>query len=113
MQNPIVFLKDSFPMCPMWFKPSDAETTVDYRYSYDGQKPHAVSSIIDNNTETLHTFTYDASGNNLLETNSKASSDRQMVWTEDNRLASIKARGNISHYLYDANGIRTLKMSFI
>ena len=90
---------------------SDAETTVDYRYAYDGQKPHAVSSITDGVTETLHTFTYDASGNNLLETNSKASSDRQMVWTEDNRLASIKARGNISHYLYDANGIRTLKMS--
>ena len=90
---------------------TDAGTSMDYRYSYNGQKPHAVSSIIDNNTETLFTYTYDASGNNLLETNSKASSDRAIVWTEDNRLAAIKAKGNVSHYVYDANGIRTLKMS--
>ncbi len=90
---------------------TDATTSMDYRYSYNGQKPHAVSSIVDNNTETLFTYTYDASGNNLLETNNKASSDREIVWTEDNRLAAIKARGNVSHYVYDANGIRTLKMN--
>ena len=87
------------------------ESSMDYSYSYDGQKPHAVSSIVDANTETLFTYTYDASGNNLIETNSKASSDRQIVWTEDNRIAAIKARGNVSHYIYDANGIRTLKMN--
>lgn len=89
----------------------DAETSMDYTYSYKGQKPHAVSYIEDADTETLFTYSYDASGNNLLETNSKASSDREIVWTEDNRMAAIKARGNVSHYIYDANGIRTLKMS--
>ncbi len=90
---------------------TDPETSMDYTYSYKGQKPHAVSYIEDADTQTLFTYSYDASGNNLLETNSKASSDREIVWTEDNRMAAIKARGNVSHYIYDANGIRTLKMS--
>ena len=55
-------------------------------------------------------FTYDASGNTLQQTNTNPTADKQMVWDEENRLAAIKAKGNVAHYIYDAGGERTLKL---
>ena len=55
-------------------------------------------------------FSYDASGNTLQQVNTLATADNQMIWDEENRLAAIKAKGNVAHYLYDANGERTLKL---
>ena len=69
--------------------------------------------------EKAQSFTYDANGNMTFVATGKktndstlqATSTRQMLWDEENRLLAISDNGYVSNYWYDAAGERTVKQS--
>ncbi|MDD3875177.1 MAG: JAB-like toxin 1 domain-containing protein [Bacteroidales bacterium] len=82
---------------------------VDYdnSYSYNNGQPHTISRI--NNDEI--TFDWDANGNMTQWYNNIFEIRRNMCWDEENRLKVVYDQGlNLSSYLYDASGERTLKL---
>ncbi len=86
------------------------ETSYDYTYNYEGQKPHIVTSINNTSANEDYVYQYDASGNNISADEPGLDSEREIIWTEENRIAAIKSQGNVSHYVYDASGERVLKL---
>ena len=69
--------------------------------------------------EKAQSFTYDANGNmtyvatgkKLNDSTLQATSTRQLLWDEENRLLAISDNGYVSNYWYDAAGERTVKQS--
>ena len=69
--------------------------------------------------EKTQSFTYDANGNmtyvasgkKLNDSTLQATSSRQLLWDEENRLLAISDNGYVSNYWYDAAGERTVKQS--
>jgi RHS repeat-associated protein len=69
--------------------------------------------------EKAQSFTYDANGNmtyvatgkKLNDSTLQATSSRQLLWDEENRLLAISDNGYVSNYWYDAAGERTVKQS--
>ncbi len=86
------------------------ETSYDYTYNYNGQKPHIVTSINNTSSGEDYIYQYDASGNNISSDEPGLETEKQLIWTEENRIAAIKSQGNVSHYIYNASGERTLKL---
>ena len=79
-----------------------------YEYSNNAH-PNAVSKITNNITLDEELFTYDDNGNVLTHDN-PVGENKEMLWDESNMLKAIKiADQSIQHYIYDANGERTLK----
>lgn len=79
-----------------------------YEYSNNAH-PNAVSKITNNITNDEELFTYDDNGNVLTHDN-PVGENKEMLWDESNMLKAIKiADQSIQHYIYDANGERTLK----
>ena len=56
-------------------------------------------------------MTYVASGKKLNDSTLQATSSRQLLWDEENRLLAISDNGYVSNYWYDAAGERTVKQS--
>lgn len=68
-----------------------------------------------------HSFEYDKNGNMLYENTARKhknnvfedkTSEVKYRWDEDNRLLGVDENGFVSHYFYDANGERALKVLF-
>jgi RHS repeat-associated protein len=77
-------------------------------YTYLGAgsvRPHAATQV------GTRTFAFDLNGNQLGWTDSATSSVRQLVWDEDDRLASVTTNGSTVEFLYDGAGERTHKWS--
>lgn len=88
----------------------DKNTTVDFTYEYGGSTPHSISSLSNGITGETFGFEYDPAGNIVANDEKGLQSLRQIQWTEESRISAIKSFGNVSHYIYDANGERSLKM---
>jgi len=99
-------------------------------YSY-GSNPFQISTLNDENyrtegdeaddlTRKEHKYEYDANGN-LIYVNTarehkdgslnEKSTERKLLWDEENRLEAIDDNGFVSNYWYDAAGERTVKTS--
>ena len=85
-------------------------------YSYNTTQPHTLSNIhtLPNRaSDVLFSFAWDAKGN-MTAQNSQGGSQRNLVWDERNRMMGMvdnAANGNAAHYVYDAQGERTFKLT--
>ncbi len=85
-------------------------------YSYNATQPHTLSNIhtLPNRaSDVLFSFAWDAKGN-MTAQNSQGGSQRNLVWDERNRMLGMvdnAASGNAAHYVYDAQGERTFKLT--
>ncbi|MBK6698368.1 MAG: RHS repeat-associated core domain-containing protein [Saprospiraceae bacterium] len=87
------------------------ENTYDNLFKYeDVNHPNAVTSIENQTNSDVEEFNYDANGNVLLHEFDNGDT-KNMLWDEANMLKAIKISnaGSFQHYIYDANGERTLK----
>ncbi|WP_280647428.1 MULTISPECIES: RHS repeat-associated core domain-containing protein [unclassified Dysgonomonas] len=100
-------------------------------YNYNSEKPHQIANILDDNyrtegtddkelTKKEHKYEYDANGNLVYinterpkkdGTQTPKSTERKLLWDEENRLEAIDDNGFVSNYWYDAAGERTVKTS--
>jgi RHS repeat-associated protein len=87
------------------------DTTYHLDYHYDGPRPHAVSRTDETappNTSATRTFSYDANGNQG-GWHFPNNDNRTLTWNEEDRLRSVTDNGgHQAHYLYNAEGARTL-----
>ncbi len=85
-------------------------------YSYNTTQPHTLRNIhtLPNRaSDVLFSFAWDAKGN-MTAQNSQGGSQRNLVWDERNRMLGMvdnAASGNAAHYVYDAQGERTFKLT--
>ena len=85
-------------------------------YSYNATQPHTLSNIhtLPNRaSDVLFSFVWDAKGN-MTAQNSQGGSQRNLVWDERNRMLGMvdnATSGNAAHYVYDAQGERTFKLT--
>ena len=85
-------------------------------YSYNTTQPHTLSNIhtLPNRaSDVLFSFAWDAKGN-MTAQNSQGGSQRNLVWDERNRMLGMvdnATSGNAAHYVYDAQGERTFKLT--
>lgn len=79
------------------------------------------SKITASTLQHRHGFEYDANGNVVYEATARKhknnvfedkTSEVKYRWDEDNRLLGVDENGFVSHYFYDANGERALKVLF-
>ncbi|MBK7695350.1 MAG: thrombospondin type 3 repeat-containing protein [Saprospiraceae bacterium] len=87
------------------------ENTYDNLFKYeDVNHPNAVTSIENQTNSKVEEFNYDNNGNVLLHEFDNGDT-KNMLWDEANMLKAIKISNAASfqHYIYDANGERTLK----
>lgn len=84
--------------------PSPNETNYTLSLTYDGPKPHALSS------DGEKTYQFDANGNQLGWDSIQGGQRRRITWNEENRISSIADPGpNTVEHLYDAGGQRIVK----
>ena len=85
-------------------------------YSYNTTQPHTLRNIYtlpNRASDVLFSFAWDAKGN-MTAQNSQGGSQRNLVWDERNRMLGMvdnAASGNAAHYVYDAQGERTFKLT--
>ncbi len=85
-------------------------------YTYNATQPHTLRNIhtLPNRaSDVLLSFAWDAKGN-MTAQNSQGGSQRNLVWDERNRMMGMvdnAASGNAAHYVYDAQGERTFKLT--
>ncbi len=79
------------------------ETTYTYAYEYGQTQPHAPVHIGE------RAYTYDANGNQTGWTHDVSGQQRELIWDEENRIASIADNGALYSYIYDASGERVMK----
>lgn len=85
-------------------------------YSYNITQPHTLRNIhtLPNRaSDVLFSFAWDAKGN-MTAQNSQGGSRRNLVWDERSRMLGMvdnAASGNAAHYVYDAQGERTFKLT--
>ncbi|MGB4270654.1 MAG: RHS repeat-associated core domain-containing protein, partial [Spirochaetota bacterium] len=86
----------------------DAGLTYDYTYSYESNKPHAVTNINDNLT-----YRYDANGNMIAVYDTAKDYNRVLYWDEENRLTktvdTTNGSSTTTQYAYDTKGMRIIK----
>ena len=85
-------------------------------YSYNTTQPHTLRNIhtLPNRaSDVLFSFGWDAKGNMTVQ-NSQGGSQRSLMWDERNRMLGMvdnAASGNAAHYVYDAQGERSFKLT--
>ena len=110
--------------------------SLDYSYNQTAGKRFQMSTVSDTNYRTAmvaptagdsireaHSYEYDNNGNILYVNTSRVKPDmttqpdtvqrareERFRWDEENRLTALSQNGYVSHYWYDANGERTVKM---
>lgn len=100
---------------------------VDYstHYIYDKGSSHYLRQLkeeIQRNNVSANTeinreiYEYDKNGNNIIKSTADKSGnikirERRINWDEENRINAISLNGYVSHYIYDASGQRTIKLS--
>ena len=101
------------------------DTTYDFEYRYESTRPHAVTKIIDPNSEednTLYEFEYDGNGNMISmvrtipgvegedgEVSEATTVRRTIKWDDENRMLSTSDNSTSTTYLYDDKGNRVYK----
>ncbi|MCF8298047.1 MAG: hypothetical protein K9J13_10920 [Saprospiraceae bacterium] len=90
-----------------------ASTNIDYErnYSYNQNQPHTIESITDQLNADDFSMQWDPNGNMTHFNSSATGETRRMCWDEENRLAVVKDPNYASHYIYDAGGERTWKIT--
>jgi len=102
-----------------------------FNYSINADNCQQISNIADSSYRyasgeqkkidyKVRQYSYDANGNLLSvnigkpisETAFQATKSRRLLWDEENRLLALNDNGYVSNYFYDADGERTVKMSF-
>ncbi|MPL99081.1 hypothetical protein SDC9_45296 [bioreactor metagenome] len=91
---------------------NNGTSTLDHKtdYNYTGSNPYGVSDTYDNINGIQNNFDWDIKGNMILH-NSPQWGNRQLCWTEDNRLQAVKDDKMGVYYNYDATGERNLKLT--
>ncbi len=104
---------------------------LNYQYRDKEGKRFQIACIKDDNYRSLvthkdntlnqqHDYAYDDNGNLLWLRSgdfkadslpSDQKTERRLRWDEDNRLLAIADNGFVSHYIYDADGDRTVKIT--
>ena len=85
-------------------------------YSYNATQPHTLSNIhtLPNRaSDVLFSFAWDAKGN-MTAQNSQGGGQRNLVWDGRNLILGMvdnATRGSAAHYVYDAQGERTFKLT--
>jgi RHS repeat-associated protein len=86
-----------------------------YTYRYNGNKPHAVSSVVaeysqNDQIETTH-YDYDDNGSLISRTKSTgANKERDLYWDSENRLTAVIDQSDvITKFTYNASGERIRK----
>ena len=82
----------------------------DCHYTYHLEQPHTVKEVINQASYESQRMLWDANGNLTLSSAKDPRDDRKLCWTEENRLAAVADGNYISHYRYDADGERVLKL---
>jgi RHS repeat-associated protein len=70
---------------------------------------HKLEYVRDEITGNNKLFNYDLNGNTIYYKNTATDDTRRMYWDESNRLRVVELKKSMQHYIYDANGERTLK----
>lgn len=84
-----------------------SKDSLNYAYGENGAGPHAVTSLSDGTT-----MTYDANGN--MSTKSKFGEVVQYYYDAENRLTEVRKNMTlIAQYLYDGDGGRVQKTSYV
>ncbi len=102
---------------------------ITLNYTYSGNKISSIdetyiSDIVlnDMNRKSNHTYNYDANGNitqieqEMKDTNNggntkEVQTKRGIVWQEGNMMRALSDDNVVTHFVYDANGERVLKLS--
>ncbi|KOV69658.1 hypothetical protein ADL01_22085, partial [Streptomyces sp. NRRL WC-3618] len=92
--------------------PADAAKNVTFRYGYGNavaKQPHTLGSVTSNPPGQGSSYSYDAVGN--TKTRDLAATTQSLVWTQENKPATITDDGKKTTYVYDATGNRLLENS--
>ncbi|MDL2297304.1 hypothetical protein LJC37_05045, partial [Bacteroidales bacterium OttesenSCG-928-E04] len=79
-----------------------------YSYSYPAGS-NRLKEVYEHVSSTRRYFTWDGSGNMLL--NDKGRAQQRHCWDEENRLMLMRSGRETAHYTYDANGERVYKIT--
>jgi RHS repeat-associated protein len=88
-------------------------------------KPHQISLATENiqqdanpilSEDNKQTFSYNKNGENLSQQTTDKyahalADERKILWDEDSRINAVSMGGFVSHYFYDGDGDRSIKMS--
>ncbi|MEZ4909182.1 MAG: RHS repeat-associated core domain-containing protein [Saprospiraceae bacterium] len=103
--------------------------TMDYDYFPNTNKINTIEESYDSedginsmDRNSTHTFTYDENGNTTQElqdiedinnggSKKNVSAKRHIVWQEDNLMCALSDDNAATHFIYDGNGERVLKIS--
>jgi hypothetical protein len=89
--------------------------SVDYtnKYYYEDSNPYAVTKINDGNSGAIDYYEWDKKGNMIYQIDEKKKRERNLCWTEDNRLQGYRetGEGQSAYYNYIAGGERNLKFT--
>ena len=90
-----------------------ATTNIDYErnYNYYQNQAHTIENIHDQVSGEDLSMQWDANGNMTQFFSSATGETRRMCWDEENRLAIVKDPNYASHYVYNAGGERTWKIT--
>lgn len=80
------------------------KTTYEQRYTY-GARPHTPTQIGDKR------YFFDDNGNQTGWRHVSNGQRRAIVWDEENRPRLLRDNGRTSEYVYDSEGVRTLKLT--
>lgn len=81
-------------------------------YQYNAGQPNTLGNVTDDFTGWEQNFSWDAAGNMTVHDHYAEGCSRQMCWDEENRLISFSDHcRNAGFYQYDANGVRTYKLT--
>ncbi|MES0491896.1 MAG: RHS repeat-associated core domain-containing protein, partial [Leptospirales bacterium] len=94
---------------------NDPMQNYDMAYSYNGEKPHAISQVDITYTDSRQAkeplyYTFDENGNQINRENGQTGELRDMTWSSENRLQAVNDQKNrITKFTYDAGGERVRK----
>ncbi|MEW2120318.1 polymorphic toxin-type HINT domain-containing protein [Streptomyces sp. NPDC005474] len=92
--------------------PADATKNVTFRYGYGNAartQPHTLGSVTSTPSGQGSSYVYDAVGNTTVR--DLAATTQSLVWTQENKPATITDDGKKTTYVYDATGNRLLENS--
>ena len=92
---------------------SGTVTVTDYVniYQYNAGQPNTLDYVADELSGREQRFSWDAAGNMTVHDHFREECHRQLCWDEENRLAGFSDCRNAGFYQYDANGVRTYKLT--
>ncbi|WP_405821331.1 polymorphic toxin-type HINT domain-containing protein [Streptomyces sp. NBC_01390] len=94
------------------YNTADATKNVTFKYGYGnsaGKQPHTLAWTTSNPTGQGSSYQYDAVGNTKVR--DLSATTQNLIWTRENKPATITDDGTTTTYVYDATGNRLLENS--